>query len=104
MNKDIFTIVASSAIVILSRTSIKNTNINWLCWPTFRDSFVFRGLLDQEKGGEFSIKLIADETSSKQYYLENTNILVTEVHSEQGSFKVTDFAPRFHQYGVILNL
>lgn len=76
----------------------KNTNINWLCWPTFRDSFVFGGLLDQEKGGEFSIKLIADETSSKQYYLENTNILVTEVHSEQGSFKVTDFAPRFHQY------
>ncbi|WP_293931109.1 glycoside hydrolase family 15 protein [Sphingobacterium sp. UBA6645] len=76
----------------------KSTNINWLCWPTFRDSFVFGCLLDKNKGGEFNIRLQGDNVYSKQYYLENTNILVTEVHSDQGSFKVTDFAPRFEQY------
>lgn len=76
----------------------KSTNINWLCWPTFRDNFVFGCLLDKNKGGEFNIRLQGDNVYSKQYYLENTNILVTEVHSDQGSFKVTDFAPRFEQY------
>jgi GH15 family glucan-1,4-alpha-glucosidase len=33
----------------------KNSNINWLCWPSFQDSFVFGSLLDEQKGGEFSI-------------------------------------------------
>ena len=34
----------------------KDSNICWLCWPTFQDSFIFGGLLDTQKGGEFSIK------------------------------------------------
>ncbi|WGQ11223.1 glycoside hydrolase family 15 protein [Pedobacter gandavensis] len=75
----------------------KNTNIDWLCWPRFDSSFVFGGLLDQEKGGEFSI-LPAGEYLSKQYYLENTNIICTEISNEEGSYRVTDFAPRFHQF------
>ncbi len=74
-----------------------NTNVTWLCWPRFDSSFVFGGLLDKEKGGEFSI-LPAGEYTSKQYYRENTNILCTEIFTEEGKYRVTDFAPRFHQY------
>jgi len=76
----------------------KSTNINWLCWPTFEDSFVFGCLLDTEKGGEFNIKLDDSHITSNQYYLENTNILVTEVSGEHSGFRVIDFAPRFVQY------
>lgn len=75
----------------------KNTNVDWLCWPRFDSSFVFGGILDEEKGGEFSIRPHGD-FESNQYYLENTNILCTEIRNEEGAYRITDFAPRFHQY------
>jgi GH15 family glucan-1,4-alpha-glucosidase len=74
-----------------------NTNISWLCWPRFDSSFVFGGLLDKEKGGEFSI-LPAAEYTSRQFYRENTNVLCTEVTSAEGRYRITDFAPRFSQF------
>jgi len=76
----------------------KNSNINWLCWPSFEDSFVFGGLLDDEKGGEFSILPQGEIQQSSQYYVENSNILCTKIDSEDGSYLITDFAPRFEQY------
>ncbi|MEQ8552506.1 MAG: glycoside hydrolase family 15 protein [Cyclobacteriaceae bacterium] len=72
-----------------------DTNISWMCWPRFDSSFIFGRLLDEEKGGEFSIKPIEPKFDTKQYYVENTNILCTEVVTETGKYKVTDFAPRF---------
>ncbi len=75
-----------------------HANVGWLCWPRFDSSFLFGGLLDQQKGGEFSIKPATDQYESRQYYLENTNILVTEFTCSDGVFKVVDFAPRFYQY------
>lgn len=76
----------------------KDSNVCWLCWPTFQDSFVFGGLLDQNKGGEFSIKPATTILDSQQEYIENTNILCTTISSEEGSYKITDYAPRFEQY------
>ncbi|HVS91636.1 MAG TPA: glycoside hydrolase family 15 protein [Mucilaginibacter sp.] len=76
----------------------KNTNVDWLCWPKFDSTFIFGGLLDKNKGGEFSI-LPEGEFTSRQYYQENTNILVTEITlSTGGKYRVTDFAPRFYNY------
>lgn len=69
-------------------------NISWMCWPRFDSSFIFGSLLDEEKGGEFSIKPSKAFTST-QSYLSNTNILVTRFENEEGVFEVTDFAPRF---------
>ena len=75
----------------------KNTNVEWLCWPRFDSTFIFGGLLDKNKGGEFSI-LPDGKFTSKQYYLENTNVLITEITVEAGgAYRVTDFAPRFNQ-------
>ncbi len=65
--------------------------------PRFDSSFVFGSLLDGPKGGEFSIRPVA-EPSTRQYYMENTNILCTEFEAADGRFRVTDFAPRFYQY------
>jgi len=73
-----------------------NTNVEWLCWPRFDSTFIFGGLLDKQKGGEFSI-LPNVEFTSHQYYLENTNVLITEITLKTGeSYRVTDFAPRYH--------
>ncbi|WP_129716679.1 glycoside hydrolase family 15 protein [Pedobacter sp. SYP-B3415] len=73
----------------------QNTNIDWLCWPRFDSSFIFGGMLDKKKGGEFSV-LPDEEYFSTQYYLENTNVLCTEITTTSGKYRVTDFAPRFH--------
>ncbi|MEM6766422.1 MAG: glycoside hydrolase family 15 protein [Bacteroidota bacterium] len=75
-----------------------DANVGWLCWPKFDSSFLFGGLLDSTKGGEFSIQPASEKYSSHQYYIENTNILVTEFTCDDGRFKVVDFAPRFYQY------
>ncbi|MCD6064880.1 MAG: glycosyl hydrolase, glucoamylase [Flavipsychrobacter sp.] len=75
----------------------KDTNISWLCWPKFDSSFVFGGLLDKKKGGEFSI-LPEGEFTSTQRYIENTNVLTTEVECSDGKYRITDFAPRFQLY------
>jgi GH15 family glucan-1,4-alpha-glucosidase len=67
-----------------------------MCWPRFDSQFIFGGLLDREKGGEFSARPLGEFTSA-QYYLENTNILRTEITCSNGKYRITDFAPRFRK-------
>lgn len=76
----------------------KDSNIDWMCWPKFDSSFIFGGLMDKEKGGEFRIEPNTDYYESKQSYIENTNVLVTDFESDYASYRVTDFAPRFEQH------
>jgi GH15 family glucan-1,4-alpha-glucosidase len=73
-------------------------NVGWLCWPRFDSSFIFGGLLDDDKGGHFYIEPESKECTTRQRYLENTNILETTFECPDGSYKVIDFAPRFYQY------
>lgn len=77
-----------------------DTAVRWLCWPRFDSSFVFGSLLDEQKGGEYSIRPAdpAAASSSRQYYRTNTNVLCTEITTPDGRYRVTDFAPRFQQY------
>ena len=76
----------------------KNTNVSWLCMPRFDSDFLFGGLLDTKKGGEFTILPDSGEFESVQLYQENTNILETTIESGKDKYKVTDFAPRFKNY------
>ena len=76
----------------------KDTNVEWMCLPRFDSSFTFGRLLAGEKGGEFSVKPAADQFKSQQSYVQNTNILETEISTNKGSYKVTDLAPRFFQH------
>ncbi|MDN3669701.1 glycoside hydrolase family 15 protein [Echinicola jeungdonensis] len=78
----------------------KNTNVSWLCFPRFDSDFVFGGMLDRKKGGEFTILPEKGDFNSKQEYLENTNILKTTITLDEDgdSYSVTDFAPRFHNF------
>ncbi len=73
-------------------------NVVWQCLPRFDSSFIFGGLLDPEKGGRFSISPQTGEEAETQYYLENTNVLVTRFHTPEGDFEVVDHAPRFARY------
>ena len=76
----------------------KTGNVGWMCWPRFDSSFIFGGLLDDEKGGHFSVMPESDDFKTHQEYIQNTNVLETTFVDKKGnSYKVIDFAPRFRQ-------
>lgn len=77
-------------------------NIIWGCFPRFDGDPMFCSLLKgTDDFGFFSVEL-ADCERTEQYYLENTAILVTRLYDcHGGAIDITDFAPRFGQYGRI---
>ena len=71
-----------------------HADVKWMCLPRFDSSFLFGSLLDEEKGGHFSIRPTDPTATSRQYYIPNTNVLCTEFNCPDGSFVVKDCAPR----------
>jgi GH15 family glucan-1,4-alpha-glucosidase len=63
--------------------------VHWMCVPRFDAPPLFCGLLDARKGGAFRI---APEglVESRQEYLEDTGVLVTELRSTTGLVRLTD--------------
>ncbi|MBU5639013.1 glycoside hydrolase family 15 protein [Geomonas sp. Red69] len=79
--------------------------IVWYCLPRFDGDPVFCSLLQEHELGEglgyCSIELV-DQVASEQDYLANSAVLVTQMTDSRGGVvEVTDFAPRFLQYGRI---
>ncbi|HET9606632.1 MAG TPA: glycoside hydrolase family 15 protein, partial [Nitrospira sp.] len=76
-------------------------SVEWMCLPRPDSPPVFGRLLDPG-GGHFSIASPPSSMActTSQSYLPNTNILLTTVTLSNGdSFQITDFCPRFEQYG-----
>jgi GH15 family glucan-1,4-alpha-glucosidase len=69
-------------------------SIDWCCLPDFDSPSIFARLIDNEKGGSFSI-VADDKYIIKQKYIIWTNVLCTEFKSDQGTFEVIDFMPRY---------
>src|SRR5260370_26330145 len=71
-----------------------NGTIDWCCIPAFDAPSVFGALLDAEKGGFFSIApQPTPEMRQNQYYLPETNILITRFFTLDGVGEITDFMP-----------
>lgn len=69
-------------------------SLDWFCLPTFDSQSVFARLLDQSRGGEFSIQPVGDY-KVRQRYVPKTNILVTHFSNGMDAFEVYDFMPRY---------
>jgi len=77
--------------------------IVWCCMPRFDADPVFCSLLkehtDQDSFGYCTVELV-EQISVEQQYLPNTAVLVTRMTDAGGGvIEITDFAPRFHQFG-----
>ena len=72
--------------------------VSWLCMPRFDSKPIFASLLADSNGGTFKIVGV-QARPLRQYYLNNTNILCTEVATQGGHIRITDFAPRFQEHG-----
>ncbi len=72
----------------------KNGSIDFLSFPTYDSPTIFAALLDDEKGGRFSIcPRLETGGTNKQMYLPDTNILITRFLATEGVGEVSDFMP-----------
>ncbi len=51
--------------------------IDWFCAPRFDSPSVFGGLLDPDRGGAWRLEALDDNVRTSQFYLPDSNILVT---------------------------
>ncbi len=68
-------------------------SIDWYCYPHFDSPSLFGALLDDRKGGRFSILPLCEKFRSKQFYWPDTNILVTRFLCADGIAEIEDFMP-----------
>jgi GH15 family glucan-1,4-alpha-glucosidase len=69
-----------------------NGTIDWLCCPTFDAPSVFGSILDAEQGGHFELAA-AVPAKTRQFYLPDTNVLITRFLAPEGVGEVQDFMP-----------
>jgi GH15 family glucan-1,4-alpha-glucosidase len=65
-------------------------DIDWLCLPRFDSPSVFASILDDERGGRFTVRCTG-ATRVKQMYLPDSNVLVTRFLGEHFVGEVVDF-------------
>src|SRR5438874_9884426 len=78
------------------------SRIVWWCFPRYDSDPVFCRLLagDEEKG--FTDVVLDQLVESKSEYVRNTAIVTTILRDRAGgAVRITDFAPRFEQFGRI---
>lgn len=70
----------------------RDGSIDWLCMPAFDSPAVFSAILDDEKGGFFSIT--SDEAHDRrQIYFPETNVLTSRFGANDSVAQITDFMP-----------
>jgi alpha,alpha-trehalase len=67
----------------------RDGSIPWLCLPDFDSRPFLIGLLDTVRGGTFRIAPV-DVWEAGQRYVEDTGVLVTELHGPDGVLELTD--------------
>ena len=67
--------------------------IDWFCAPHFDSPSIFASILDDKNGGHFSLRPAINDVRSTQYYLPETNVLVTHFTSDEGVAQIVDFMP-----------
>jgi GH15 family glucan-1,4-alpha-glucosidase len=65
--------------------------IDWFCPGRFDGPSMFGAILDEQKGGRFSIRPAHEAFTTKQLYLPGTAVLVTRFFTESGVGEVVDF-------------
>lgn len=67
--------------------------IDWFCCPRFDSPSVFGSLLDADKGGYWELIPVGDVVTRNQFYIPDSNILITRFATYDGIVEVQDFMP-----------
>ncbi|NJC68026.1 glycoside hydrolase family 15 protein [Planosporangium flavigriseum] len=69
-----------------------NGTIDWYCCPRFDAPSVFAALLDARRGGCFELTVDVP-ARTKQFYIPDTNVLITRFFAAEGLGEIQDFMP-----------
>ena len=69
-----------------------NGTIDWHCCPSFDAASIFGSLLDADRGGCFELAA-ALPAKTRQFYLPDTNVLITRFFAPDGVGEIQDFMP-----------
>ena len=69
-----------------------NGTIDWHCCPSFDAPSVFGSILDADEGGCFELTA-ALPAKTRQFYLPDTNVLITRFFAPDGVGEIQDFMP-----------
>jgi GH15 family glucan-1,4-alpha-glucosidase len=69
-----------------------NGTIDWHCSPSFDAPSIFGSLLDTDRGGSFELAP-AVQAKARQFYLPDTNGLITRFSAPDGVAEIQDFMP-----------
>jgi GH15 family glucan-1,4-alpha-glucosidase len=69
-----------------------NGTIDWYCCPSFDAPSMFGSLLDTDRGGCFELAA-AVPAETRQFYLPDTNVLITRFSAPDGVGEIQDFMP-----------
>ncbi len=69
-----------------------NGTIDWHCSPSFDAPSVFGSILDADRGGYFELAA-AVPAKTRQFYLPDTNVLITRFSGRDGVGEIQDFMP-----------
>ena len=75
--------------------------IDWYCCPRFDSPSVFGAILDRKRGGYFRIGPATQDSTPKQLYFPDTNVLITRFLTPGGVGEVLDFMPVQQQAGPV---
>jgi GH15 family glucan-1,4-alpha-glucosidase len=67
-------------------------SIDWMCLPHIDSPSIFAALLDDKKGGRYSVSPVGEWDSAAEY-VPGTNILQTRFRTRTGVMQITDFMP-----------
>ncbi|MCA1831364.1 MAG: glycoside hydrolase family 15 protein [Actinomycetota bacterium] len=70
----------------------KDGAIDWACFPRFDSPAAFAKILDEARGGSFSVTAVGTR-EVRRAYLEGTNVLETRFTCETGELEVVDCMP-----------
>jgi len=77
-------------------------NLVWSCFPRYDGDPLFYSLLDEGSERGFYHVELDDMVRAEQSYLRNTAVLITRLTDSAGDgVEITDFCPRFPQFGRI---
>jgi GH15 family glucan-1,4-alpha-glucosidase len=77
----------SAALVAIDGT------IDWFCPRRFDGPSVFAALLDPERGGHWRIAPEDEDSRTAQFYIPDTNVLITRFMNPGGVVELQDFMP-----------
>ncbi len=72
--------------------------LDWFCCPRFDSPSVFASILDADDGGHWTISPTGPVLSSRQYYMPDSNVLITRFHTSGGVVELQDFFPLLHPH------